>query len=96
MGCLDYESYKCRKKLIDRLVEECSENFDGNELIYNATLNDYGNVCNSCITYIALLVIFFIISIDTSCAYFHLHWYLKRSNTNIITNINANTETVIY
>ena len=28
--------------LIDKLVEECSENIDGNEMIYNDTLNDYG------------------------------------------------------
>ena len=44
-GGLPYESYKCRTKLIDRLVEEeCSEHIDGNELIYNATLNDHGKV----------------------------------------------------
>ena len=45
---LDYENYKCRKRLVDKLVKECSENIDGNELIYNATLNDYGYICNSC------------------------------------------------
>ena len=28
---LDYKICKCRKKLIDRLVEKCSENFDGNK-----------------------------------------------------------------
>ena len=28
---LDYENCKCRKRLIDKLVEECSENIDGNE-----------------------------------------------------------------
>ena len=25
---LDYKSCKCRKRLVDRLVEECSENID--------------------------------------------------------------------
>ena len=29
------------KKLIDKLVEECSENIYGNEVIYNETVNDY-------------------------------------------------------
>ena len=48
---LDYEKYKCRKKLVDKLVEECSENIDGNKMIYN----DYGNVCNSCTIYIAYI-----------------------------------------
>ena len=32
---LDYEYCICRKKLIDKLVEEFSENIDGNEMIYN-------------------------------------------------------------
>ena len=40
------------KKLVDKLVEECRKEIDGNEMIYNATLNDYGNVCGSCTTYI--------------------------------------------
>ena len=38
---LDYKNCKCRKRLIDKLVEECSENIDGNKMIYNSTLNDY-------------------------------------------------------
>ena len=37
-----------QKKLVDKLVEECSESIHGNEMINNETLNDYGNVCNSC------------------------------------------------
>ena len=92
---LDYKSCKCRKKPIDKLVEECSENIDGDELIYNAILNNYGNISNSCTVYVILLVIFFIISIGISSAYFYIHWYLKKDNANI-TNTNANTETVIY
>ena len=35
---LDYENCKCRKKLVDKLVVECSENIDGNEMFYNATM----------------------------------------------------------
>ena len=31
---LDYKNLKCRKKLVDKLVEECSENIDRNEMIY--------------------------------------------------------------
>ena len=34
---LDYKNCKCRIILIDKLVEECSENIDGNEMIYNKT-----------------------------------------------------------
>ena len=44
---LDYENCTCRKELISKLVEECSENIDENELIYNETLNDHRRVCIS-------------------------------------------------
>ena len=30
---LDYKNCRCRKKIIDKLVEECSENIDGNDFI---------------------------------------------------------------
>ena len=46
--------------------------------------------------YIVLFVIFSIIRISISSVFIYFHWYLKRSNTNAITNVNANTETVIY
>ena len=72
---LDYK--KCRKELINRLVEECGEDIDENELIYNVTLNDHRKVCNSCTLYIVLLVIFLIKSISISSAFIYFHWYLK-------------------
>ena len=53
---LDYKNCKCRKKLVDKLVQECRENIDGNKM----THNDYGNVCNYCTIYIALFVIVFL------------------------------------
>ena len=54
---LDHKSFRCRKKLVDKLVEACIETIDGKEMIYNETLdaisldaillNDYKKVCNS-------------------------------------------------
>ena len=38
---LVYKKSKCRKKLVDKLAEECSENIDGNEIIYNEILVKY-------------------------------------------------------
>ena len=46
------------KRLIDKLVEECSENIDGNEMI-GVTLNEYKNVCGPFTMYIVLLAFFF-------------------------------------
>ena len=45
---LDYTNCKCRKKLIDKVVGECSEDIDGNEMICNVTLNDHKKVFNFC------------------------------------------------
>ena len=59
---LDYKNCKCRNKLVDKLVEECIENIDGNEMIYNENVNE--NVCNSCTIYFVLFIIFLIISLS--------------------------------
>ena len=66
---LDYKNCKCRKELISKLFEECSENINGNEMTHNVNLNDHKRVCNSCTIYIALIIIFFIISISISSAF---------------------------
>ena len=52
---LDYTNFNSRRKLIDKIVKKCDENVDGNGLVYNPTLTDYGRVCNSCTLYISLL-----------------------------------------
>ena len=75
---LDYKNYKCRKELIDKLVEECSQNINRNEIIFNVTLNDYGKVCKSCKIYIVPLIITFIIIIGFSSAFFYFYWLKKK------------------
>ena len=47
-------------------------------MIYNGTLNDYGEICNSCTAYIVFLVIFFTISISISNVFIYFYWYLNR------------------
>ena len=54
-----------KNRLIDKLVEECSENIDGNEIIHN----NFENVCNSCTVYIVLFVIAFLIIIGVSSVF---------------------------
>ena len=71
---LDYKNCKCRKRIIDKLVEECSENIDRNEALYNETLdvillNVYKKVCSSCVVYIVLFVVFLITSICICCVF---------------------------
>ena len=57
---LDYTNCKCRTKIVDKLVEERSENIDESEMIYNVTLNDNENVCGSYTIYTILFVIVFL------------------------------------
>ena len=64
-------------------------------MIYNAILNDYGNVCDSFTIYIGLFVIAFLITIDISI-YLCFSLVYKKSNTCVITNIDANTEAAVY
>ena len=57
---LDYENCKCRKRLIDKLIEECSENIEETSLI---KINSAKCKSNSCILYIVLFLILFTINI---------------------------------
>ena len=67
---LDYENCKCRKKSVDKLIEECTENI--NEIkIKIASENEHKNTCSSCMLYIVLFSIIFTndIGIATYCVY---------------------------
>ena len=71
---LDYKNCKCRKRLIDKLVENCNKNVDGNEITYNNILNAiplnyHRKMYNSCTVYIVLLAMFFKISIIISSVF---------------------------
>ena len=81
---LDYKNCRCRKKK-DKLVEDYNENIDGNEMLYNETLDvilsSDNKTSNSCVVYIILFSVFLIINIYlTIYVYFFL--YLKNRSTN--------------
>ena len=62
---LDYWSCKCRKKLIDPLLEGYSENINETKLV-NITLENKSNDrCCSYLVYMVLFWIFFVISCGT-------------------------------
>ena len=73
---LDYKNCKYRKRVIDKLVEDCNEIIDRNKIIYNSTLNHYENLCSSCTVYIVLFFIAFLMIIGISSVYFYFNWYL--------------------
>ena len=72
---LDYKSCKCRKKIADKLLEECTENIDEVKI---ASENEHKNKCSSCILYIVLILINFAINIGIGAYFVYSHWYLKK------------------
>ena len=75
----------CRKKKIDKLIEECSENIDENKMLYNETLDIISSsdkkTSASCIVYIVLFFVFLIINISKAI-YVCFLLYLKNRPTN--------------
>ena len=78
-GYLDYINCQCRKRLIDKLVDECSEDINGNKMIYNVTLNDHENVYKSCAICIILLARTFIIIMGTGSACIYFYWHMIKN-----------------
>ena len=66
---LDYENCKCRKRLVDKLVDECTKIIDEEKLTLAENGNNYKH--NSCIVYIVLFSVFFTVNVGIG-AYFCL------------------------
>ena len=70
---LDYSNYECRKKLLDKLVEEWIKSIAGE--------NKHKNEWSSCTQYIVLFSIFFKLSIGIA-TYFVYYKYMSRNKEN--------------
>ena len=68
---LDYEHCKCRKRIVDKLVDECTETVEEVKLA-KITLaeNENSYKCSSCTVYTVLFWIFFTINVGGIVAYF--------------------------
>ena len=74
---LDYKNCKCWKRLLDQSVDECNETVDEEVKI----VSENENKCSSCILYIALFSIFFIINVGIG-AYFVYYKYIDSNKEN--------------
>ena len=71
---LDYESCKCRKTLVDKLIEKCTKNIDEVKIVENKYK------CSSCTLYIVLFAISFTINVGIGACFAYKcmnHWSLK-------------------
>ena len=65
---LDYENCKCRKKIVDKLVEECAETVEEAKIAENKNWNT--RKCNSCILYIVLFSILLQLTLELALILF--------------------------
>ena len=86
---LDYENCKCRKKLVDKLVDECTETVEEVKLA-KITLaeNENSYKCSSCTVYIVLMIVVFTICVGISAYFVYYNWSLVK-------NISRITQTTI-
>ena len=78
---LDYENCKCRKRLVDKLVEECTENIDEAKLARVALFEHVNECVCSYTVCIVLAVIALTVSIGIG-AYFN-YKYINRNKENV-------------
>ena len=79
---LDYKNCTCKKRLVDKLVEECNETIDEEvkPAIITPVENSYKQ--NSCIMYIVLFSTFLTINVVIG-AYFSYYKYKNRNKKNV-------------
>ena len=75
---LDYKKCACWSRIVDRLVEECSNVTDENK-IYNETLNTIpSNDCASCTTYIVLFALFLTTSVIIGRVFVYFYYWRSK------------------
>ena len=93
---MDYENCKCRKKLVDKLIDECTETIEEVKLASITVKNENSYYeCSSWILYIVLTIVFLTIFTGISIYFVDYNW---SSNKNSVSCIKFNTrkETQIW
>ena len=77
---LDYEKCKCRKEIVDKLVDECTETVEEVKLA-KITLgaDESKHKCSSCALYIVLFSVVFTVNVGIGTYFIYFHWYLKKN-----------------
>ena len=78
---LDYENCKCRKRLLDKLVEECSENIDEAKLT-GIALYEHGNEC-LCTDTVCIILAVIALTICIEIGAYFTYKYINRNKENV-------------
>ena len=87
---LDYSNCKCRKRLIDKLVEEYWKYW----WVEIDNKNENKHKCSFCTVYIVLFFIILAINIGIGIYFVYSHWYLKKDDARFM--LNTRIETIHY
>ena len=83
--------FQCRKKSLDKLVEECTENIDEVELA-RITLPEHENMCEcSCTLYITLFLV--LLTINIGIGYYK---YMNHDKIKTVATESSIFQTTIY
>ena len=93
---LDYENFKCRKRLVDKLVDECTETTEEVKLA-NITIfeNENSYKYGSYIVYIVLMIVVFTIFTEITIYFIYYNWSLIKNNVFCI-KFNTHKKTKIW
>ena len=95
---LDYENCKCRRKLADKLIDECTETIKEITLT-NITHTENENIyykCSSCKVYIVFMIVYFTILTGITIYFFYYYnWSVIKNNVSWI-KFNTGKETKIW
>ena len=82
---LDYENFKCRKKIVDKLVDECTETTEEVKLAkITFTENENSYKCSSCKVYFIFMIIVFTIFTRITIYFVCYVWSLIKYNVSCI------------
>ena len=88
---LDYENCKCRKKLVNKLVDECTETVEEVKLAkIILAVNENKRKCTSCTM---LIIVVFTICARNSIYFVYYNWSLVKTVSPIL--FNTRTQTTI-
>ena len=93
----DHENCKCRKKIVDKLIDECTETIEEVKLA-NITFTENENSyykCSSCKVYIVLMIVIFTIFTGIIISFVYYNWSLIKNNVSCI-KFNTGKETKIW
>ena len=100
---LDYLDCKCKKKIIDLIVEECTEYDDNKTKLVTKTVTKTDNqtkivnktVKNSCKVYTVLTIASIVISTVYTIYFVYYNWFLIK-NKDFFAKYNTRRETLIW